>query len=426
MKITRVDIQAYRSLYSVQFVPRSFTVLVGPNNAGKTNLSDALEFLGRVARHGLEVAIGREGGFENLAFRRHRRTRRPVRFSFEVDLEGQTDVPPFRWPSGVSAHIKYDFELRASDETRDADYRVSDEHLKIYLAKEGQKQRIGAKPTVAVRRRENTIAVQINPKRKLPQAFQELVEPFDEDAFREYVMRVTEPTDLALNRMAFNLPVSALLESLGQTRLFQLTPVECRKAGSSTPNPELERHGANLPGVVRYMQRNHPEAWDKTLIAMRRVVPGLTRIDTEFTTGRRLALLFYEGGARAWTAEEVSDGTIQSLALFTCLFDPRIPFALIEEPENSVHPWIIRTFADACREAEEKQVIVTTHSPALISYSMPEELEILWRTEDGRTHLAPLEELDPDAARMWSDGKADLYELIDGGWVRESVPPGMQ
>ena len=74
MKLTHLEIQAYRSLYEISFEPNDFTVVVGPNNAGKTNLADAFQFVGEVGRHGLEVAVSREGGFENLAFRRQRRT----------------------------------------------------------------------------------------------------------------------------------------------------------------------------------------------------------------------------------------------------------------------------------------------------------------------------------------------------------------
>ena len=205
---------------------------------------------------------------------------------------------------------------------------------------------------------------------------------------------------MILNRLLFNSVLQEILEDLGRTRLFQLTPVECRLPGAATPNPELQRHGGNLPAVVRYMQQHHADAWKATLKAMHGIVPGLTGIETAFTTNRRLTLLFHERGARAWSSDEVSDGTIQSLALFTCLFDPRVPLALIEEPENSVHPWIVKTFVDACRHATGKQLLVTTHSPALISYLTPSELAILWRTRDGRTHLAPLKDLDPHAPKL--------------------------
>src|SRR4051812_31057073 len=80
MRIERISIQAYRSLYNVTFAPTQFTVLVGPNNSGKSNLVEALDFLGDVHQHGIEVAITRKGGFENIAHRRMRRTKRPIAF----------------------------------------------------------------------------------------------------------------------------------------------------------------------------------------------------------------------------------------------------------------------------------------------------------------------------------------------------------
>ena len=68
-----------------------------------------------------------------------------------------------------------------------------------------------------------------------------------------------------------------------------------------------------------------------------------------------------------WAAEDISDGTIQAIALLTATFDPRIPILVIEEPENSVHPWAIRNFIEAFREvSEKKQIFLTTHSPIVI------------------------------------------------------------
>src|SRR5262249_5579111 len=140
-----------------------------------------------------------------------------------------------------------------------------------------------------------------------------------------------------------------------------------------------------------------------------------TEIETHYTADRRLALIFQEADTRGWTAAEVSDGTIQSLALFTCLFDPRVPIAMIEEPENAVHPWIVRAFVDACRAARAKQVLVTTHSPALIAYLAPDEIDIIWRDPDGHSQVESLENADPEARRLWSEGDLDLFQLIDAG-----------
>ena len=154
---------------------------------------------------------------------------------------------------------------------------------------------------------------------------------------------------------------------------------------------------------------------------MRRLVPGLEDIRTEFTPDRRLTLQFVEAGSgRPWSTDEVSDGTIQALALFVALFESRSGLVVIEEPENSVHPWIVRNFVEACRSAE-KQIIVTTHSPALINYLKPSEIAVVAR-RGGETTIRPLEELDPDAMPLWIDGKVSTFEILDSGWIVEAVP----
>lgn len=109
--------------------------------------------------------------------------------------------------------------------------------------------------------------------------------------------------------------------------------------------------------------------------------------------------------------------------MFAAIFDPRSPLVMIEEPENSVHPWIIRTFIDACRSIEGKQLMVTTHSPVLISYVTPNDVALAWRRY-GRTQIRRLLEIDPDAQRLWEGGELKLFEILDSGYVREAIPEG--
>ena len=202
--------------------------------------------------------------------------------------------------------------------------------------------------------------------------------PLDDEGFPDFVQTAVAPNDLLLSKLEYNPAVRSFSAAVGRARLYQLSPLECRKPGVSTPNADIDLHGGNLPALVAYIQANHPAAWASVLLAMRRIVPSLVDVSTTFTHDRRLTLQFHEEGVgRPWTSEDVSDGTIQSLAVFTALFDPLNPLAIIEEPENSVHPWIVRTFVDACREVATKQTVVTTHSPALIDYLTPEEVMLV-------------------------------------------------
>ena len=177
---------------------------------------------------------------------------------------------------------------------------------------------------------------------------------------------------------------------------------------------------ADLPAFVDFM-RNNEKIWSTVMETMQRVMPGLADIRTAFTEDRRVSLRFVEDGVgRPWTADEVSDGTIQTLAMLAALFDPRTRFVTFEEPENSVHPWILRNFIEACRAAD-KQVLITTHSPTLINRLEPSEVVVVAR-DRGETSARPLLDLDPDAERVWSEGHALLFEILDTGSVPQAVP----
>lgn len=234
-------------------------------------------------------------------------------------------------------------------------------------------------------------------------------------------------TVLLTEALGFTPLIRQFRRALTGARIFQISPLELRRPGVPTPNPALERYGENLPALVNFFRNKGPkEAWEQVFNAMQQIVPNLEDIDTDFSADRRLVLRFHEAGVgRPWNANEISDGTIQSLALFCALFDPRITLAFIEEPENSVHPWIVRVFSEACRSAARggKQIVVTTHSPAMLKSAKPAEVKLIWR-RDGRSHIAPLLDLDPDAERLWETGTIDVFELLDSGVLREAVPEG--
>jgi len=60
-------------------------VVIGANAAGKSNLADCLDFLGKVYSLGLEAAIKQKGGYENICYRKSRRATSPMYFSVVCD-----------------------------------------------------------------------------------------------------------------------------------------------------------------------------------------------------------------------------------------------------------------------------------------------------------------------------------------------------
>ena len=431
MRIESIEISRYRSLYHVVFRPGHLTVVVGPNNSGKTNLVDAVDFVAEAYRYGLEIAVGRKGGFENIAHRKMRRTKSPLAFRVVAtvpisELRNEIVTVQSITGSGIrrdsAIRIEHHFELVARSQAIEADYRVAVETVRIDIT-DGDVSR------ELLRLTRDADGISIEPAAKLQKTafMRNLLYPLQDEAFAAYLgtPKGVPASDLLVGVRFFNPVLSQFARAMANTRVYQLAPLEGRRPGVPTPNPDLERHGANLPAFVAQLRKN-PAVWSAILETMRRVVPGLDDIDTDFTPDRRLALRFHESNVgRPWASEDVSDGTIQTLALLAALYDPRTGFVLIEEPENAVHPWIVRNFVEACRSAGGKQIVLTTHSPALINTLVPGEVLVASRSH-GETNITPLVDLDPGAQSLWADGVARVFDILDTGWLSEAVPGGSE
>ncbi|GAG50260.1 unnamed protein product, partial [marine sediment metagenome] len=59
----------------------------------------------------------------------------------------------------------------------------------------------------------------------------------------------------------------------------------------------------------------------------------------------------------------LSDGTVKALALLVGIFAQRSSTAIIEEPENFLHPWACQTMVELLRDRFKDAVcILTSHS----------------------------------------------------------------
>ena len=91
--------------------------------------------------------------------------------------------------------------------------------------------------------------------------------------------------------------------------------------------------------------------------------------------GNTIELIVNEAGlGSSLPASRLSDGTIRFIALLTILCHPEPPpLICIEEPEIAMHPDSLALIAELMRKASERtQIIVTTHSPELVSMFPPE------------------------------------------------------
>ncbi|MFQ6029147.1 MAG: AAA family ATPase [Dehalococcoidia bacterium] len=449
MPITSLNIHNYKSLRDINLNIPPFMVLVGANAAGKSNLIDALHFISEVYRLGLEVAVARKGGYENICFRRSRRSKAPIRFEINARIPLRTQVMP---RAGMLV-VKHKFDIQAKGESISADFMIKDESLTLDYRRTARRSRASRQlalsefddvpdlpaqiQLLSVKRVDSLLKVETPDLYEYQQRLGR-EEPRDEYLARTFrnLERVaswgqtleSEETELSTVQISrLFLPLRIFPSMMSSTRVYQLSPGMCREPGVPTPNPELDRFGNNLPAMIEYIRRHYPETYSSIRNYLRQIIPSLDDVEVVYTHRKTITLSFKELEIkRSWPVEDVSDGTVQVLAILTALFDPRVDLVAIEEPENSVHPWIIRTLIEAAREAsKQKQIILTTHSPVLIESVVPNELRIAYKRH-GETTISPALSLDDAMNTVWESGEVSLFDYIDSGIVPEAVPGGFR
>jgi predicted ATPase len=421
MRIVEISVWNYKSLRSISMNPSGLNVIVGPNDSGKTNFADCLDFLSEVYRNGLRAAVTQKGGYENIVYRRRSRSTAPIGFSLVVETDSISALyPPLRRQRGI-IRCHHTFEFRTYGRGIREEYFVSRESFSAGVVR----GRGVVVPLVSMTRGEEGTEVTDT---DVPAGYSAPVSEFNT------MMRAFTPdsersaSEVMIARYGGLLPFAEdFVESMAQIGVFQFSPTRVRQETAPSPRPQLERYGSNLPTTVDLLQRQFPDIWDEILTSMRRIVPNVKQIEVDYTGSKLLGLLFRESGMkRPWTSHEVSDGTIQTLALLTAIFEPRSKFLLLEEPENSVHPWIIRNLVAACRTVEKrKQILLTTHSPVLIDAVKPADVWLVWRDDEG-SHLKRLVELEPSIEQAWKDGTASISEYLDSGAFSGYVPSGVR
>ncbi len=182
------------------------------------------------------------------------------------------------------------------------------------------------------------------------------------------------------------------------------------------PEHPLLEDGSNLGLVLNNLQSQ---------IGSRQIIENLKKF---YDAAEEIAPKIYGGTVQIFIREEglsqpipatrLSDGTLRYLFLLALLLDPTPPpLICIEEPEIGLHPDMMSTIADLLVEASHRtQLIVTTHSEALVSSLPPESVLVCERDYLG-THLR---RLDPERLKKWLENYSlgELWSMGEIGGTR--------
>jgi len=132
------------------------------------------------------------------------------------------------------------------------------------------------------------------------------------------------------------------------------------------PDDLLLPDNRNLALVLNYIEHAGERQLEER---MRSFFPRFERLTTRVAGGAVQFYLHETGFGSPVPATRLSDGTVRFMALLATLLNPSPPpLVCIEEPELGLHPDAVSSVGSMLVEASEgMQLIVTTHSDALVS-----------------------------------------------------------
>ncbi len=184
----------------------------------------------------------------------------------------------------------------------------------------------------------------------------------------------------------------------------------------------VNKHCDNFANVVRVIFPKYPSFKLQYFEYLRKFMP-IDYMDYEIV-GDRDVNLFIMVKDKRFDLNELSDGTARLLLLLFILCSPEKPKVLfIDEPELNIHPAWLRVLSNVIRDrSHHVQIFLSTHSPELLDpmteLVMNGEANVYVFDRDG--NVKPLS-LNEELLQFVKDGweLGDLYRVGDpviGGW----------
>jgi len=363
--INRLRVRNFKSLHGLDLVLGSLTVLIGPNQAGKSNILDALALLKGLMRFSLmpNIAgdpIATRGGYKDVVWRGEHGD------SITLGIEGHMgSSSPFAYTVRV--------ELVADH------WAVTEESLT-------------APP-------EETAQI-----RSSPTSWSYKGSSGSIDGNKLAIVRIQSESALA----------KQLSQSISNWNFYNLLPVLMSHANETVAVRRLDEDGANLSAVVHTLLSEGSPSMATIEENVKGFAPDIEKILAPVNeSGRTYVAVRERGLLRPIPAWAMSHGTLFCLGLAVALFGPETGDLLaFEEPDAYAHAHLLELIAEMLQAATDKrQVIATTHRPYLLDFLPPDSITIVdkangatnyIRAKDKKRYLKVMKEL--GASKAWYSG----------------------
>ena len=335
----RVD--NFKSLINIVFKPQEINLLLGKNNSGKTNLCQALQFVGASSLFALdecaEQVAGGRFGMTNFAFDKS-----------TIDFYVRAEVPYEK------EKLMFEYELTISPpQSRMGEIKVDREIL-----------------SVTGRKFDKTILLE-NISGRI-----RLLHEKDFIDGRENYEKKSAPVDTTMLQRLYdgetNARANHFKRYLGNWICYDLSPNEMRESDYKPNEFVLSMDGRNLASVLYWLKTSNERDYRKLVKVMQLIEPKFDFINFFVGSESVVVMFFEDSDGHSLPVWNASNGTLRFLALsYVLLFQTQLimdsrPLLMIEEPENGIYVGLLKILLEMTDQAQGPQIIFTSHAPYFV------------------------------------------------------------
>ena len=354
LRFTSIQVENWRNFGKIEVLLQRRAFIVGPNASGKSNFLDLFRFLHDIVSvgRGFEQAVQSRGGVSNLRSLFARRYS-DIRINVRIGTDEQQAI--------------WEYELRFNQDN--------------LQRPEVRSERVAFDGVTLLQRPDE--ADKTDPERR---------------------------TQTNLQQVNVNKEYRQVAEFFASVRYLHIVPQLVREPDRSVGHKDDPYGGDFLEQIARTGEKIQTSRLRRIEDALRVAVPQLQALELKRDTIKGTPHL--RGKYQHWrpqgawqTEEQFSDGTLRLLGLLWATLDGNGPL-LLEEPELSLHPEVIRYIPQMFARIQRRsgrQIIASTHSTELLREGVGLNEVILLEPSQNGTSARTAGEFD------------EIRELLEGG-----------
>jgi len=363
--ITELSVDGFKSLinFNIPF-QKGLNVLIGPNGAGKSNICQVLGLMAAAAEGTIPDYILSLGGTGTI---------------FSKQIENHT--------SQAKRYLKVKIDGIVSEEDIDLKYKYSfdlimDDHLKMsneYFILERRFPTNRFRQILKARRKgSNKFDIEI-PDRKHMGPMSSFIPK------EKRVLNMQSSEDPQWGYLGLLASISyychLVREDLRCLKAINIDPYTAKKSSDILEPVVMLSDGRRLSNAIHHLFNKRKEQLNQINEILSTILPTFKSLNPEVTgDGFTRSFSITDKYDVTCNVNSLSDGTIKILGLLVGVLFHENTTAIIEEPENYLHPWACLSLVSFLRDHFKNGVcILTTHSETVLNCLKPSEILIIER-----------------------------------------------